>query len=138
MTHIGMTYDDWRAQFGNTLGLTHDSVAHRYMVANIRRPAREGMVGFYCGAAENHPAKSSVNPTVNSVNRPLASTLELFSLYYGDKEDVETYMPDPDEGGPPSIARRVQPRDRSTSLRWYYRNREKVREYNRLRAMRSK
>lgn len=125
MTRVGMDYDEWRAQYGNPLGLTHDKATRSLMVKHIHSVAAEGMRGVGAGAATNHPkVPIKTLPKVGDVNLKLSNNLELAALYYGAPEE-EYWVTH--EG------------DRSPQLSYYYRNRDKVRAYqkrykDRLRA----
>lgn len=113
MTHVAMTYEAWRAQFGNPLGLTHDVPTRAFMIRHIHAIADDGMKGNGAGAAVNHPVHPvSKLPKVGDVNNAFSNNLELAALYYGAPE--EEYWVTHDG-------------DRSPQLAYYYRNRERIR-----------
>lgn len=125
MTKPGMSYDAWRAQFGNPLGLTHDMASHALVAKHTHLIAEDGMKGAGGEAGRTFP-KVPINTPMTRADKggPLGETLEIFDLYFGlTPEDEHYYLSD--VGTP----RRVLPKDRDPQLSYYYRNREKIIAY---------
>lgn len=144
MTHIGMSYEDWRAQYGNPFGLTHDSATRSLMTRHAHSLAADGMVGIG-GGVTSYPMLSphlgNVRPDrlIDRKGRGMQSIASMYqhaiyaSFQLEDTDPRMWYDLDVEERrkaaaeGCPARKRRVIPKDRVPQLSYYYRNRAKVR-----------
>ncbi len=149
MTHIGMTHAEWRQQFGNPLGLTHDRASNLLMKKHIHYLAEDGMKGLNCGSANAWPvigpdmAKSRPNRLIGPDGKPKDLIVTVYmkiggvtQLFGEDPARDEVTMSK--RAAMPYLNWHVKPGARSASLSYYYRNREKVRQYQQARRARMK